>query len=729
MLSCTPFHTRRLLPLVGAVCLLASLAARAQDSATPKDEEVVRISSDLVQTDVMVFDRAGKFVDGLKPEQFELRVDGRARQVVFFERVEAGAFNEDAQLAAARGTKSGAGRGTALPLDRGRTVIFFVDDLHLSAGSSARINKTLLRYIEEEIGQNDEAAVISASGQVGFLQQFTDDKAVLRAAASRISARPYVARDMQRPPMSEVQALAVEHYDISVTGYFADVLLRDTPGLTRQAAEAQVQERAGSILRQSNSISLNTLASLYSTVRGSAPLPGRKILFFISDGFVVDEREGVSRDWMRRVTDAAARAGVVIYTLDAEGLRTGQPDASQDVAFDPGGRLASVNAREVSETQSALYTLAADTGGRALVNTNALSRAVSGALKETALYYLLAWRPEAAGAGRGAPKYQSIEASVRGRADLRVIVRRGFYNAPPAEAPAAEKKKKDEGESAEKQKPPAERDLLAALRAPLPRVALPTSLALNFVSAQDGGAALTASVELDCSALTFEQGDKRRATFDVLGLVLDDNGKTVRGFRQQLNITADATPDARQRDSSKVVFSYQLRVPPGLYQVRVAARDTRGGRMGSAMQWVEVPEFKPGQLSLSSVFLGERKAAGTPDEVKSEEAQKGVLLSVDRRLARTSWIRFMAYIYNAASGPSAQPDVALQVQIFRDDQPVFTAPLRKVATEGMPDASRIPYAAELPLDSFPTGRYVLQLTAIDRAAKTTATRRAGFIIE
>jgi hypothetical protein len=73
--------------------------------------------------------------------------------------------------------------------------------------------------------------------------------------------------------------------------------------------------------------------------------------------------------------------------------------------------------------------------------------------------------------------------------------------------------------------------------------------------------------------------------------------------------------------------------------------------------------------------------------------------------------------------------VALQVQIFRDDQPVFTAPLRKVATEGMPDASRIPYAAELPLDSFPTGRYVLQLTAIDRAAKTTATRRAGFIIE
>ncbi|PYS79954.1 MAG: hypothetical protein DMF66_00955, partial [Acidobacteria bacterium] len=544
MLSCTLLHTRLLISLAAAVCLLAPLAPRAQDAGKPAphegDEEVVRISSDLVQTDVMVFDRAGKFVDGLKPEQFELRVDGRARQVAFFERVEAGAVNEDAQLAAARGTKSGAGPGAALPLDRGRTVIFFVDDLHLSAGNSARINKTLLRFINEEIGQNDEAAVTSASGQVGFLQQFTNDKAVLRAAASRINTRPYVVRDMQRPPMSEVQALAVERFDLSVTDYFVDVVLREFLALTRPMAESMVQERARSIMRQSNSVSLNTLASLYSTVRGSAPLPGRKILFFISDGFLVDDRESVSRDWMRRVADAAARAGVVIYSLDAEGLRTGQPDASSDVAFDPGGRLASVNMSELSEMQSPLYTLAADTGGRALVNTNALSRAVSGALKETALYYLLAWRPEAAGAEQhGAPKYRNVEVSVRGRPDLRVIVRRGFYDAPPAEGPAAaeKKKKKSEGESVEKQKPPAERDLLAALRAPLPRGALPTALALNFVSAQDGGAALTASVELDLSALTFEQGDKRRATFDVLGVVLDDNGKTVRGFSQQLNVT------------------------------------------------------------------------------------------------------------------------------------------------------------------------------------------------
>ena len=160
---------RLLFSLAAAVCLLVSqLAPRAQEAAKPAapqepDEEVVRISSDLVQTDVMVFDKGGKFVDGLKPEQFELKVEGRARQIVFFERIQAGTVNEDAQLAAARGVKSGAGVGV-LPLDRGRTVIFFVDDLHLSAGSSVRVGKTLLRYIDEEVGQNDEAAVFWAGG-------------------------------------------------------------------------------------------------------------------------------------------------------------------------------------------------------------------------------------------------------------------------------------------------------------------------------------------------------------------------------------------------------------------------------------------------------------------------------------------------------------------------------------------------------------------------------------
>src|SRR5215210_4419370 len=171
---------------------------------------------------------------------------------------------------------------------------------------------------------------------------------------------------------------------------------------------------------------MSTLHTLASVVRGFGPLPGRKVLFFVSDGFLVDDNDSGVRDRMRTISDAAARAGVVIYSLDAGGLRTGQTDASEPGTFDPSGRLARASSGEVSAMQAPLFALAADTGGRALVNTNALGRVVSGALKETSLYYLLAWRPDEAAAGSAVPKYRRIEVSVAGRPELRVMVRRGF---------------------------------------------------------------------------------------------------------------------------------------------------------------------------------------------------------------------------------------------------------------------------------------------------------------
>ncbi|MDT5262235.1 MAG: hypothetical protein QOC61_1239 [Acidobacteriota bacterium] len=741
MLSIRLYPTRFAATLFVALCLLAPARAQQNPTSPPQnqaqsDEEVVRISTELVQTDVMVFDKSGKFVDGLKPEQFELKVDGRAQQVAFFERVKAGTVDEDAQIAAARGNGGAtAAGGAALPLDRGRTVVFFVDDLHLSAGSVANIRKTLLRFIEEEIGQNDEAAVVSASGQVGFLQQLTDNKAVLRAATARINTRPYFTRDGQNPLMTEVHAAAIERNDNNVLDYFIDYILRENPMMKREMAQSMVESRAHVIIQQSDSISLNTLYSLQSVVRGFGPLPGRKVLFFISDGFLVDNGNTTLRDRMRLISDAAARAGVVIYSLDAAGLRTGVADASTGGNFDPAARLSQTDMGEISAMQSPLYTLAAETGGRALVNTNALGRVVSGALKETALYYLLAWKPEGTTAGGvgGAPKYQRIEVSVRGRSDLRVIVRRGFFSAPPESATPhadANKKKKDDkkpdGDADEQRLPTAQRELLAALRAPVARGALPTTMAVGFVQTEKTGAVLTVAVELERNALAFQDGEKRHADFDLLGVVVDDHGKTLTRFGQRLSVSPNPSiPESEQH----VVYSFQVPLSPGLYQVRAAARDQHSGRTGSAMQWVEVPALKQNQLSLSSIFVGERTSGERLDDMKPEEIPKSVMLSVGRRFARTSKIRFLTFIYNAAALPPTKPDVALQVQVFRDDQPVFTAPLSKLKTEETEDLARIPYMAELGLGTFPSGRYVLQITAIDRTGKTSASQRTSFIIE
>ena len=88
------------------------------------------------------------------------------------------------------------------------------------------------------------------------------------------------------------------------------------------------------------------------------------------------------------------------------------------------------------------------------------------------------------------------------------------------------------------------------------------------------------------------------------------------------------------------------------------------------------------------------------------------------------------FVYNAAAAPTdSKPDLALQVVIVRDDQPVITTPLKKISTEGINDLSRIPYAGELPLAGLPAGRYLLKISVIDRISKQSASQETRFEIE
>ena len=66
-------------------------------------------------------------------------------------------------------------------------LIFFVDDLHLAPDSLLRTRKALNEFIDHGMGDKDEVAITSPSGQIGFLQQFTDDKAALGSAVARLS--------------------------------------------------------------------------------------------------------------------------------------------------------------------------------------------------------------------------------------------------------------------------------------------------------------------------------------------------------------------------------------------------------------------------------------------------------------------------------------------------------------------------------------------------------------
>jgi VWFA-related protein len=715
-------------PIFVLTCVLVCMPLFGQTPERGRQDktDVLRVYTELVQTDAMVFDKQGRFVDGLKKEDFELRIDGQPKPIDFFERVTAGSTNEESQLAAARGSSNrtnNSDTAAPVPLDRGRPIFFYLDDLHLDLASLKAGKKLISDFIDKQMGQNDEVAITSATGQIGFLQQLTDNKTVLHTALQRLSAHPYFVRDTERPAMTEYQGLLIETFDRDTTSYFIDETIRQNPGLDARSAETQVRTRARSMLQQADNVTMATLGGLDSLVRSANKLPGRKLVFFISGGFFLDPNAtAITR--LQRITSAAAKSGVVIYSMDARGLATGLPDASTNSAFDTSGRLSRSTLGELTASQDTLNALARDTGGRAVFNTNALGVGLTRALKETSAYYLLAWKPE--GETQHANKFHRIEVKVIGRPQLTVQVRRGFFDVEP-EPVAAKPSKAKAPEAADQTQEP---DLRQKLNTTFPERAIPISLNLNYVNTSDKGWMLSTMMEVPSSFLTFETvGGKQVAAVEVAGVFYNDRGQSGGSFSNRVTVQAQSKGAT---EGGSVRYSYPLFLAPGLYHIRVGARDAKSGRIGSAHGWIEIPNLKATQLGLSSVLIGVRpsSAANTTSET-SQTLTSSLELSISHRFQRDSNLRFVIFVYNAtvAPAPDSKADIALQLQMIRDDQPVVTTPLKKIPTDNVGDISRILYGAEIPLAGLPAGRYLMQVTIIDRISKQSASQQTRFEIE
>ncbi len=192
--------------------ILLIVALYAAVNAQQPDQETIRINTELVQSAVTVLDKKGNFVDGLQREQFELVVNGKPRAVAFFERVASGSPRE--RELAALGNPTAAAKPTALsPTVPGRTIVFFIDDLNLSPDSMNRTRMMLKHFLDREMSSKDNVAIVSASGQIGFLEQFTTNRAVLDAALARLIPRPYDASGYSAgnsTKMTEFMALTID---------------------------------------------------------------------------------------------------------------------------------------------------------------------------------------------------------------------------------------------------------------------------------------------------------------------------------------------------------------------------------------------------------------------------------------------------------------------------------------------------------------------------------------
>lgn len=733
-------NSKKIITSVLTISLVIT-AALGQDPR-PANDDPIRITTDLVQTSVVVLDKQGRFVEGIKPEEFLLKVDGRPVTPSFFERVTAGTVREEKIEKSAAKTASTPITPAAATY-RGRTIIFFIDDLHLSAASVQRTRKAILEFVDNEMSIEDQVAIATPSGQLGFLQRFSDHKSVVRAAVGRLNHRPYTVRDTEQIPMTEYQAMRIEQGDQSALSYFATELMKannmrvpggigppsggpvaarvrggkGTSGMTGEGAQRVVKDRAHMLMRQSESVTSATLAVLESLMRSAGQISGRKLVFFVSDGFFMHDKSTGYTNKISRIADAAVRGNLVIYSIDARDLAASVDASSNRV--DPDGRLGRTNVGELQASQDGLNALAADTGGRAFFNTGAVNAAINEALRETSNYYLLAWRPNSD--DQKSANFKRLEISIPSRPELSVRIARGFFSTEPKPEAGEENKPATDTPAADTPSNVGGA-LMSALAAPSVRTDLSTKLSVSFVDVPGSGPVMTAATQMSTEGLGYGADGKQPAAIDLAGVVLNDQGKQAGNFKTRINVnpvTATAIKDP------SVVYSHKLPLKPGIYQVRVAARDDKTGSIGSAAKWIEIPDLNSKKLTLSSLLLSGHISNSVQDKKAGGEQ---VLFSVDHRFSRESTLTFFTIIYNAAA--SAAPKLDAQIEIQRGGgQRVVASPVLPVVVEPNSDLARIPYGANVGLKTLAPGRYILKVTVTDRTANISATNQVVFDVE
>jgi VWFA-related protein len=212
------------------------------------------------------------------------------------------------------------------------------------------------------------------------------------------------------------------------------------------------------IVAENAHFSQMTLISIEGIVRNLKDLPGRKLVILVSDGFFLGGASNSRVFDIRKITDAATRAGVVIYSLDSRGLiaaapggEASEPSRMVEVGL-PGVRSRLENGA-IEAKRNGMNALAADTGGRLLINSNDFGASIQTVLDENSSYYVMAWEPETSYRDG---RFRKIEVKVPGRPELRVRTRKGYF-APDdkeieekakAEAALAKKAKEDPADKA-----------------------------------------------------------------------------------------------------------------------------------------------------------------------------------------------------------------------------------------------------------------------------------------
>ena len=207
---------------------------------------------------------------------------------------------------------------------------------------------------------------------------------------------------------------------------------------------------------------------------------------------------------------------------------------------------------------------------------------------------------------------------------------------------------------------------------------------------------------------------------DFVGLVSDTTGETVASFSDSLSMPTDP---ALQREGGDKDWNYSgvILLEPGIYQVRVAVRDSRTGRTGSSLQWVDIPQFSPDKITLGSIFLQENGAGRTLEADAVPDLMNGSVISIKRRFSRSSKVSYFLRVLNPRLA-----SIVVQTRIYRGNRVVYQSVPGPPDVQGSEDVSRMLVRGTLPLEDLAPGDYTLEILVREPSSNPAAVQRVNF---
>ena len=682
-----------------------SLTAQDAQPQTPSPGDYrIRVTSDLVLTNVVVRDKQGSLVRGLGQDAFSIFEDGKQQRISSFD-------FENVDALATAGSAGPTVSGTAGPLKiigtnvqvnkedlkNHRLIVLFFDFTAMESDDIDRAVSAAQKYVNKQMAPADLVAVISLASSMRVDQDFTNDKTRLATVL-----RGYTSGEGQG-------------FQSGDTG----------------TAEGTPDTGGSFVADDSEYNQFNTdrkLQAIQSVAKALSKIDQKKSIIYFSNGI---SRSGIENQvQLRAATNAAVQANVALYTLDVRGLQ----------AFAAGGEAQNASLRGRSaytgqstldqfssnaDSQETLTTLAGDTGGKALLDSNDLSGIFTAVQRDTSAYYVIGYRssnPEMNG------KFRHVKV-VLNRPDLKLEYRKGYFG--PKDYAHFDKEDR-------------EQQMLDEIGSELPDVDVAVYMAAAYFRIDDAHYYIPVSIVIPGSQIPFvTDKDKDKATIDIIGVVQDELKHPIGNARETVKLAVD---ESRQVRHKNVQYNTGFVLPPGKFHIKFVVRENQTGKLGSFETDVTVPDLRKVPLKMSSIVLANQR---TPATLKKNNPNplirdgQELVPNITHVFTPDQHLYMQYEVYDPAKDkrdqtvnaqgqqeklPKGAVHVLTNVEFLQGNAMAYSTPVVEAREVNAPERKAAVFQLDVPLSQLRPGLYTCQVNVIDDAGGSFSFPRLAILV-